>query len=494
MPELQEVFVTTGEPTYTFVKPQEYNKLLLALKTPGKGIVIEGPSGIGKTTAIKHLLRELQQDSKVTFLSARNFEDMELITNLNDLVPFGIVIIDDFHRLNEIAQKNIADKMKHLADISDCNNKLIVIGINQAGKRLIEFGLDLATRIEIVKFEANSIEKVLELIELGENALNITIKCKQKIAEAANGSFYMAQELSTNACLQCGLLQSSAQKMDINISAEDVIDDVFQKMDIKFNAIISKFAVGPRFRKEGRAPYYHLLKWLGEAKTFSIHIPTEMNKHVTQKPGVTQIYAKGYLENFITSEKVFEPWIFLSGENLIIQDPQLVFYLSNLDWEKLREQIGYSPFNEENQFDFALSFAGENRNIAKALKKIIEESEISIFYDNDHAAEMLAENVDEYLAPIYASQAKYIICILSKHYPRKVWTVFESKQYKEKIQNCEVIPIVLPDCPISPTDPLFNRGRIEFSEKALLEEASFEEEVQRIAAMLTEKLCTSRQP
>lgn len=489
MPELQEVFVTTGVPKYTFVKPQEYGKLLLALKTPGKGIVVEGPSGIGKTTSIKYLLKELNYENDVVFLSARNSKDLEIIKNLDELYPFGIVVIDDFHRLDDNTQKNIADKLKHLADTADCKNKLIIVGINHAGKKLIEFGLDLATRIEIVRFEANSVEKILDLITLGETALNIIIENKGKIAEAANGSFYMAQELASNACLQCNLLQSSADKISIDISAEKVISDILKKIDVKFNTIIAKFAGGPRFRKEGRAPYYHILKWFGEAKTFSIHIPTEMNKHSLQKPGVTQIYTKGYLEKFLSDVKEFEQCFFLSGENLIIQDPQLVFYLSNLNWEMLRKQIGYLPFNEENQFDFALSFAGENRNIAEALKKIIEESEISIFYDNDHAAEMLAENVDEYLAPIYASQAKYIICILSKLYPRKVWTVFESEQYKEKIQNCEVIPIVLPDFPISPTDPLFNRGRIEFSE-----EASFEEEVQRIAAMLIEKLCTSRQP
>ena len=50
--ELQEVFVLSGVPRHTFVQPVEYLRLLVALRTPGRSVVVEGPSGIGKTTAI----------------------------------------------------------------------------------------------------------------------------------------------------------------------------------------------------------------------------------------------------------------------------------------------------------------------------------------------------------------------------------------------------------------------------------------------------------
>lgn len=60
MPRLSEVFITVGNPKYTFVKPQEYTRLLVALETPGKGIIIEGPSGIGKTTAVKNAIKEVK--------------------------------------------------------------------------------------------------------------------------------------------------------------------------------------------------------------------------------------------------------------------------------------------------------------------------------------------------------------------------------------------------------------------------------------------------
>ena len=48
-----------GIPTHTFVRPIEYPALLVALRTPGRGVVVEGPSGIGKTTAVTRALEEL---------------------------------------------------------------------------------------------------------------------------------------------------------------------------------------------------------------------------------------------------------------------------------------------------------------------------------------------------------------------------------------------------------------------------------------------------
>ena len=49
---LEDVYKTSGTPTHTFVRPVEYTKLIVALRTKGRGLVVEGPSGIGKTTSI----------------------------------------------------------------------------------------------------------------------------------------------------------------------------------------------------------------------------------------------------------------------------------------------------------------------------------------------------------------------------------------------------------------------------------------------------------
>ena len=58
---LEDVFCDSGVPQYTFVEPAEYIKTKVALRTRGRGVIVEGPSGIGKTTCIKKALAEIQQ-------------------------------------------------------------------------------------------------------------------------------------------------------------------------------------------------------------------------------------------------------------------------------------------------------------------------------------------------------------------------------------------------------------------------------------------------
>lgn len=139
---LEDVFKTSGTPTYTFVKPVEYTKLIVSLRTKGRGLVVEGPSGIGKTTSINKAIEETGLNS-ITSLSARKKEDLELIQMLPDFSDFGIVAIDDFHVLPNDIKKSLSDYMKTLADEDSVSSKLILIGINKAGDSLVSFSPDL---------------------------------------------------------------------------------------------------------------------------------------------------------------------------------------------------------------------------------------------------------------------------------------------------------------------------------------------------------------
>ena len=87
--KIEEVFKVSGTPTYTFVQPIEYQQLLVALRTAGRGVVIEGPSGIGKTTAVNNALAELGLSGSALKLSARKKEDVKLISELPSLSPLA---------------------------------------------------------------------------------------------------------------------------------------------------------------------------------------------------------------------------------------------------------------------------------------------------------------------------------------------------------------------------------------------------------------------
>ncbi len=68
---LEEIFKTEGVPEFTFVRPPNYNDILVDIRNPTKPVVIEGQSGTGKTTVVKKILEQTNVNGEVKYLSAR---------------------------------------------------------------------------------------------------------------------------------------------------------------------------------------------------------------------------------------------------------------------------------------------------------------------------------------------------------------------------------------------------------------------------------------
>lgn len=448
-PKLEEVFKLSGVPTYTFVKPLEYNRLLVALRSPGRGVVIEGPSGIGKSTSIVHVLSELSLADSSLVLSARKAEDRAIIGELPAIPKAGTVIIDDFHRLEDNVKNSIADYLKLLADEENKDTKLIIVGINRVGEPLVAHSRDLATRIDTIKFEANPDDKVEELITQGENALNITIGTKEEVISASFGSFFMAQMLCHESCLMASVTEAQAERRTIEQSYESVRFRVMESLSSKFSDIAVQFASGKRLRREGRAPYLYILKWLAEKNEWSISLDREMVLHRELRGSVGQVVELGYLVDLLNSRPEFSSVLHYETRNHVLtaEDPQFVFYLRNLNWNEFATRVGYIDIQFPSTYDFALSFAGADRPTAQRLYQLLSEHEFSVFYDKNEQHRILAENVEEYLEPIYKSEADYVIALLGPQYPQRIWTKFESDQFKRRFKTGSVIPVWFKDNP-----------------------------------------------
>ena len=98
---LEEVFRLSGIPTHTFVEPLRYDAIKIAVRTPGRCVVLEGPSGIGKTTTVTRVIDELGQGDSILQLSAKRPNDSAFVEELPSMEDIGTVVIDDFHRLND---------------------------------------------------------------------------------------------------------------------------------------------------------------------------------------------------------------------------------------------------------------------------------------------------------------------------------------------------------------------------------------------------------
>jgi hypothetical protein len=482
-PLLEEVFKTSGVPTYTFVAPSAFPRLSVALRTPGRGVVVEGPSGIGKTTAVTRALDEIGMANKAQILSARVPANVEYIAELPYMTGFGVVVVDDFHTLPLDVKNALADHLKVLADTEDATSKLVIVGINRAGDALVRHAPDLASRVDVLRFEVEPPEKLEQVVMLGEDALKVKLEAAAQIVTAAQGSFYLAQMLSRELCLVEGITERQEEATIVRSPYSTVKHRVMEQQESRFGPVVRKFARGPRFRPSGRANYLLLLKWLAESDRWDIVLREEISRHPEHRRSVGQVVDKGWLAGHAASDDIaqvlhYDP----DGKVLSVEDPQLVFYLRNLDWQAFPRALGFENVELEHAYDFALSFAGEDRPLADALYEILDADDYVVFYDLNEQARIVGEDVEALLAPIYRSDSRFVIAVLGRTYGEKRWTIFESEQFKERFDEGHVIPIWDKDARPSRFDETRNIGYLTFDANS-----DPREEAVRLAEMIKEK-------
>ena len=403
---------------------------------------MEGPSGIGKTTAVTRALEEIGQAERVQILSARVPENVQYIAMLPETAGFGVVVVDDFHVLPLDIKNSLADHLKVLADAEAADSKLIIVGINRAGDALVRHAPDLANRVDVIKFEVEPTEQVAEVVRLGEQALNVSLDAADRIITAAQGSFYLVQMLCQELCMADGIAERQDEPTRVRVSYSSVKDHVMERQERRFGDITRTFARGPRFRPSGRAPYLLLLKWLAESQRWDIALRDEVARHPEHRGSVGQVVEKGYLAAHAGGDEIAAIIHYdAEGRVLSVEDPHLIFYLRNLDWQQFPREVGFTNVELEHEYDFALSFAGEDRAIAEALYQELDGDDYIVFYDENEQHRILGNDVETFLDPIYASDCRFVIAVLGPMYGEKRWTIFESESFKKRFDDGHVMPI-----------------------------------------------------
>ncbi len=78
-------------------------------------------------------------------------------------------------------------------------------------------------------------------------------------------------------------------------------------------------------------------------------------------------------------------------------------------------------------FDFAFSFAGEEREYVEAVANELKRRGIKVFYDRDEEIELWGKDLPERFHHIYSEAAKYCVIFVSKQYVDKDWPRLERR-------------------------------------------------------------------
>ena len=111
---------------------------------------------------------------------------------------------------------------------------------------------------------------------------------------------------------------------------------------------------------------------------------------------------------------------------------------------------------KEFEYDFALSFAGENREFVESCAEILRSLNVNVFYDNYEKEVLLGKNLYSYLADIYQNRARFAVVFISKAYKEKRWTKHELEYIvARKFQQDEeyLLPVKLDDTELNEIPP-----------------------------------------
>jgi TIR domain len=343
--KLYDVFVKSGTPTATFVEPADFEALKHALAQPGRGVVIEGPSGVGKTTAVEKAIEHLTTKRRLFpkkpsmhLLSARDPDHRHRLQTLRQWHT-GTVIVDDFHRLDPALHQDLVDYLKYLADTSSKSRKLVIVGIPRTGQTLVDASFDISTRIDVFRFGHVPDELTLDMIKKGEAALNILFDQKVEIALAANGSLNIAQFLCFNLCQIAQIDETCDQLRIVHCDLDAAQSLVIKDLSRKFGEPIRRFAAigGPR-----DSISLLLLEELVNSEDGFLSLPLLKSRKPDAAQHIERFLTEHWMEQLYREYPNCEQHFFFdrTTQVLVIDDPQLIFYLKQLRFSMLAKEAG----------------------------------------------------------------------------------------------------------------------------------------------------------
>jgi hypothetical protein len=77
------------------------------------------------------------------------------------------------------------------------------------------------------------------------------------------------------------------------------------------------------------------------------------------------------------------------------------------------------------EYDIALSFAGEDREYVEQVALCLKFHGVKVFYDDFERVELWGKDLYTHLSLLYKEMATYVVLFISEHYRRKLWTKHE---------------------------------------------------------------------
>lgn len=480
---LGDVFKTVGLPPYTYVKPKHFGEVRADITQEGKHLLIEGPSGIGKTCIVFKVFEQLgwKDGNQFSYVGCRDQDAEDRINSFLQEAASGktprprILVVDDFHLLSPLRRSEVGSALKRLSDRAFETAepaKVILIGIPTTGVSLLSDAYDLGPRLGTYVLTRASDPEIDQLINEGEEALGVLFEDRAVLLSESAGNFWLAQYVCNKVCATQEVYETQDDTRILTFDILGIRARLMAELTQRYLPVARTFAKGKRWRPGGNKPYLEILLALckipDSVVTFD-HLLQLVPER--RRPGLRAVRPR-------IAEVIFDPTrqvdlrrqvAFEVEAGFSIEDPLFRYFLTNLDAKVLYRDLGIEESSLENgrlyTYDVGFSFAGEVRQLVEAVNTEMKSEDLITFYDFDQQAVLLAMDLQEVLGKVYGESCRYYLVFLDKHYRNKVWTRFEKDVLTGGKRLDHVIPVVLDDEGAAGTVGLSNTlGRIDLKD------------------------------
>jgi predicted phosphodiesterase len=354
---IDDIFRLNGPPTVTFVEPPGFRELQLRLSTMGAGLIVEGPSKTGKSTAVHRAMdavkakRGIAADDQDELWWAGQAlpaldEFRRVLDELRSAQRQRWVFIDDFHYVEDRHYlQALAFAMKALADQPISHAKVSLIGINPLGASLVATMPDLAGRIRVMRMDrarhAEHSQLVRDLIVRGEQAANVRFLKRDEFVIEAGGSFFIAQMLCNFAAVQAGIVATQRKTVEIERGPADVIAAIRGELAARYRTPMLHFAAFD-IAPPPRGAALSLLWMLARSADGFVSLK-EARIRFPHLSSVLDWFLSSNLSRCFEQHPDLRALLYFNRAigTLTMEDPQLKFYLGALDWSEFAEASGH---------------------------------------------------------------------------------------------------------------------------------------------------------
>jgi hypothetical protein len=459
--KLEDVFKTVGLPPYTYVKPAYYGEVRADISQPGKHLLIEGPSGIGKTCVVFKVFEDLnyRQNQDFLYLSCRDDAAVDMIDGFLTAASNGaptdipVLVIDDFHLLSSIRRAEIGSQLKRLSDRAFEQNmppKAILIGIPTTGVSLLLDAYDLGPRLGTYVLKRVSDAEIDKLVSEGENALNVLFEDRDVLLSESAGNFWLAQYICNKVCASQEIYETQDSPRILTFDILGIRGRLMTELSQRYMPVARIIAKGKKWRPGGNKPYLEILLALCKIPesvvTFDKLLYVLPEK---RKPGIKAVRSR-IAEVLLDPTKQIDlrkQIAFDAESGFSIEDPLFRYFLTNLEPKRIYQELGVEDAVVEQanlySYDIGFSFAGEARRLVEIANAELKKEDVVTFYDFDQQAVLLALDLEKVLERIYAESCRFYLVFLDRNYREKVWTKYEKDVMTRPGRKDHIIPVII---------------------------------------------------